>query len=201
MTDLILVRHGRTEANASGLLLGRLDPDLDELGREQATALAGAVEQLGSPIGAVVSSPLKRALQTASAFETSIEVDDRFVELDYGELDGVPITDVPSELWALWRSDIHFAPPGGESLAHLGTRVRDACEDWASRGIDGSVVVVSHVSPIKAAVAWALGGGDEMGWRTRLDPASITHIATEVGPRGVHPVLRSFNERNHLAGL
>src|SRR5215210_6447011 len=122
---LVLVRHGRTTANASGLLLGRADPPLDEHGVGQAAALAAVV----AGARRVVCSPLRRAQETAAALGLPVEVDDRWIELDYGELDGRPIPEVPADLWARWRADVHFAPPGGESLAALGGRVRAACED------------------------------------------------------------------------
>lgn len=191
MSQIVVVRHGRTEANARGLLLGRADPALDDVGRAQARALATAVLRSG-PVDAVVSSPLLRARQTAEAFGCEVRIDERFVELDYGEWDGRPVADVPAEVWSEWRSDPDFAPPGGESLGALDRRVRAACEDLAAVG--GTVVVVTHVSPLKAAVTWALGVGDETAWRTRVDPASITRISTE----GPVPVLRSFNETAHL---
>jgi probable phosphoglycerate mutase len=207
VSSLVLVRHGRTEANARGLLLGRLDVALDELGRRQARAVADAVLETTGPIAAVVSSPLLRTRETAAAFGLPVQVDDRFVELDYGELDGRPLADVPPEMWAAWRTDPSFRPPGGETLAQVADRVVVACREWA-RAVDGgavhggaadggAVVVVTHVSPLKAAVAWALGVGDETGWRTRVDPASISRVAVD----GPVPVLRSFNETGHLAGL
>ena len=87
-----------------------------------------------------------------------------------------------------------FAPPGGESLADLTRRVHAACDDLCDEARDTTVVVVSHVSPIKAAVAWALGAGPEVAWRTHLDPASISRIV--IGRRG--PLLRTFNEVAHL---
>lgn len=193
MSQLVVVRHGRTDANARGLLLGRSDPALDEVGRAQAEALASAVLRSG-PVEAVVSSPLLRARQTAAAFGSEVVVDDRFVELDYGEWDGRAVSEVPAEVWAAWRSDPDFAPPGGESLGALDRRVRAACEDVAPAPDGGTVVVVTHVSPLKAAVTWALGVGDETAWRTRVDPASITRISTA----GRLPILRSFNETGHL---
>lgn len=193
---LILVRHGRTAANARGLLLGRLDVDLDDEGRRQAAALAAAVADGPPPatVGRVVSSPLRRARATAEVFGVPVEVDERWVELDYGEWDGRPVRDVPAEQWAAWRADTSFAPPGGESLADLDRRVRAACEDLAADAAGADVVVVSHVSPVKAAVGWALGAGVEVAWRTHLDPASVTRV--QLGPTGA--VLRSFNERSHL---
>ena len=187
---LIVVRHGQTPANAAAQLLGRADPPLTETGLEQAEALAGAV----GPVDLVVSSPLQRARQTAAAFGVPVEVDERWTELDYGIYDERPIAEVPSELWDRWRADKEYAPPEGESLASLGRRVRSACEDLVAKATASDVVVVSHVSPIKAAVAWALGAGDEIAWRTFVGLASITRIGlTERGP-----LLRTFNEMAHL---
>ena len=182
---LVLVRHGRTAANASGLLLGRADPPLDDHGREQAAALAAVV----AGARRAVCSPLRRARETAAALGLPVDVDERWIELDYGELDGRPLGDVPADLWRQWRSDVTFVPPGGESLAALGGRVRAACEDLAAEAAEADVVVVSHVSPIKAAVAWAIGVGDELSWRLHVAPASVTRIAVRDG-RGV---LTAFN--------
>jgi broad specificity phosphatase PhoE len=122
-------------------------------------------------------------------------VDARWIEVDYGELEGRALGDVPSDLWTRGRADPAFRPPGGESLAEVGVRVREACEDLFARAGegargDGDVVVVSHVSPIKAAVAWALGAGDQVAWRLYLATASVTRI----GWRDDGPVLHRYNE-------
>jgi broad specificity phosphatase PhoE len=183
---LVLVRHGQTDANARGLLLGRADPPLSELGRRQASALATRVP----PDARVVASPLQRTRQTAAAFGRPVELDDRWIELDYGAYDGRPVADVPADVWMEWRADPHFVPAGGESLAMLGTRVRAACDDLLEEARAHDVVVVSHVSPIKAAIGWALGAGDEVGWRMFVQVASIARVA--IGPWG--PSLQSFNE-------
>ena len=182
---LVLVRHGRTAANAGGLLLGRADPPLDEHGAAQAAALAAAVADARR----VVCSPLRRARETAEALGLPVEVDERWIELDYGSLDGRAIAEVPADLWRRWRADVEFVPAGGESLAALGRRVRAACDDLAAEAAEADVVVVSHVSPIKAAVAWALGVGDELSWRLHVAPASVTRIAV----RGGSGVLTAFN--------
>src|SRR5947209_7477250 len=104
---LILVRHGRTNANASGLLLGRLDPDLDDLGHAQATALGQSLSTAG--ITQIVSSPLARTFATASAISEAVgvpvSVDERWIELDYGEFDGRPLVDIPAPVWQAWRAD------------------------------------------------------------------------------------------------
>jgi broad specificity phosphatase PhoE len=190
---LILVRHGRTAANAAGLLIGRLDLPLDEVGVEQAAALAKAV----GPVDRVITSPLMRTRQTAEPFGVPAEVDDRWIELDYGALDGHPVGEVAAEVWDRWRDDLHFIPAGGESLASLSERVVEALEDILPAAIDQDIVVVSHVSPIKAAVAWVLGTGVESSWRSHLDQASISRIG--VTKRGA--ILRSFNETGHLASV
>jgi len=190
---LILVRHGESTGNADGLLLGRIDAPLTERGLTQAKAagrsVAGATR--------VISSPLARARDTAEALGTGlpVEIDDRWIEVDYGEFDGRPLGSVPDEVWTRWRSDPGYRPPGGESLCEAGSRVRSACEDLfatdgeGARG-PGAVVVVSHVSPIKAATCWALGLGDEGAWRLYLATGSVTRISW--GAEG--PVLSRFNE-------
>ena len=186
---LILVRHGRTAANAQGLLQGRLDQELDELGRQQAVAVAERVTG-EFDIDLLVSSPLKRALQTAEAFGRPYEVDERWIELAYGEFEGVPHADVPSEVWQRWFHDFDYVPPGGEALSALDRRVRRACDDLVDRAATGNVVVVSHVSPMKSAVAWALGVDIGISWNCHLDHASICRVQF----RGRHAVLRTFNE-------
>ncbi len=183
---LILVRHGQTAANAEGRLLGRADPPLTDLGRRQAEALAAA---LRSP-ARVISSPLERARATAAGFGLPVEVDERWIELDYGALDGVAWGDVAPAVWDRWRADCRFVPEGGESLVALGLRVRSACEELAGEASVADVVVVTHVSPIKAAVAWALGTGDEVAWRLYVHDASVCRILTS--PPG--PRLVAFNE-------
>jgi broad specificity phosphatase PhoE len=192
---LVIVRHGQSELNAAGRLAGRADTPLTALGRAQAARLATAVAALGQP-DRVVSSPLRRALDTAAAISDDVVVDDRWVELDYGPFDGAALRDVPSELWASWRSDVTWVPPGAESLVALGERVRQACNDLVAAE-ENLTVVVTHVSPIKAAVAWALGVGDEVAWRMFVAPASVTVIGTD--DRG--PVLRAFNVTAHLDGV
>jgi broad specificity phosphatase PhoE len=188
-----LVRHGQTDANRNGVLLGRLDPPLNHAGREQAAVVAARVELLQP--ARIVTSPLARAVETAEivarACGLTVEVDEQLIEVDYGEYDGLPLADLPSDLVMKWRTDGDFAPPGGESLASVGKRMGAYTTAVLDSLADGAVVAVSHVSPIKAAVLWALGLPDLYAWRLRLDNASITRLAA--GPDG--PVLLSFNER------
>lgn len=190
---LILLRHGQTTANAQARLQGRIDLPLDDVGVQQATKCGEYIRQ-HFPNAHIVSSPLLRAVQTAEQIQRDVNIDNRFIELDYGDWDGLALTDVPVDQWASWRSNPHFRPPAGESLVELDERVRPALEELAQRAQHEDVVVVSHVSPIKSAVTWALGVGPDATWRCHLDRASICRIA--IGPRG--PSLTSLNETAHL---
>jgi probable phosphoglycerate mutase len=191
---IVLVRHGQTAANASGLLLGHADPPLSGVGREQAYAVAAMLGRDERP-DAILSSPLGRARETAACigdvFDRAVETEPAMIEMDYGEWDERPLGEIPREVWAEWRHDVDFAPPGGESLRGVQTRVSACMERLAARAGDGMLVVVSHVSPIKAAVLWALGVDDrpELAWRLRLDLAAVTRIAR--GALG--PILAGYN--------
>jgi broad specificity phosphatase PhoE len=182
---LLLVRHGETEPNRHGRFLGRLDPPLTYLGRRQARALA---EVLPAPT-LVISSPLQRARDTASVFGQPVQVDERWTELDYGQLDGRAPSDVPDPIWERWRSDVHFAPYGAETLAALGARVRAACDEVVPTARISTVVVVTHVSPIKAALAWALEVPDTVAWRMYVEDAGVSRIDFDDG----RPMVRWFN--------
>jgi len=192
---LILVRHGQVAANARGLLLGRADPPLTPAGHDQAAALAAALPRPDR----IVSSPLRRARETAAVLAgrasgtgdgEGVEVDPRWIEMDYGALDGRPPHALSERSWQRWRADPDYVPAGGESLAAVGARVRQACAELAPDAARRDVVVVSHVSPIKAAVSWALGVGDEVAWRMFLGDAAVCRIDT-AGPL---PCLHAFSE-------
>ncbi len=191
---LILVRHGESVANAQGLLLGRTDAELTDTGRAQAQ---GARALLERPVAEVRTSPLLRARDTAEllALGQPIAVDDRWIEVDYGEFECQPLGGIPAEVWRRWQRDRDFRPEGGETLAEVDRRITAACEELfatdgaGARRRDGDVVVVSHVSPIKAAVAWALGTVD-LYWRLHLRTASVTRI----GWNRDAPILHGFNE-------
>ncbi|MEZ5320585.1 MAG: histidine phosphatase family protein [Microthrixaceae bacterium] len=192
---IYVVRHGQTASNAAGLLLGRDDPALDPLGRLQAAAagehLADRIDGSGGSVR-IVASPLSRAVETAREIGRRcgvdrMETDERWVELRYGDWEGRPVADVTPGEWRRWQLDPGWSPPGGESLTEVQERVADALDDLAG---PADVVVVSHVSPIKAAVCWAMGLGAESVWRMFVTPGSVTTIAP-----GRLPTLRSFNEQ------
>jgi probable phosphoglycerate mutase len=192
---LLLVRHGESAANAAGVLVGRGESPLTDRGRGQVAALAGVLVR--RPIALVLTSPLGRARETAEALGLGapIEVDDRWIEVDYGDYEGRAPSSLPADLWRHWRADPFMRPPGGETLAEVGLRVRAACDELFSSAGSGArgefdVVVVSHVSPIKAAVAWALGAPDDLTWHLRLSTASLTRLTWGAD----EPVLLGYNE-------
>ena len=191
---LILVRHGESVANAQGLLLGRTDAELTELGRAQAAAVPALLTRA---VAEVRTSPLARARDTAEllGLGVPVTVDERWVEVDYGEYECQPLGGIPAEVWQRWQCDRGFRPAGGESLAEVDERVEAACAELfaadgsGARRADADVVVVSHVTPIKAAVAWSLGTTD-LYWRLHLRTASVTRI----GWSRDAPILHGFNE-------
>lgn len=186
--ELLLVRHGRTAMNASGALQGRIDIPLDDVGVAQAVALGHQLATSGA--SRVVSSPLQRARRTAELVAEplglAVDIDDRLVEIDYGTWDTRPLRDIDPADWAAWRADPDFAPPGGESLVAVTARATDFAA--AALGIDATTIAVSHVSPIKAIVAWALGAGVAATWRMHLGVAAICCVAGTPAA----PVLRAF---------
>ena len=187
---IIFVRHGQTTTNAQRLLVGRSDPDLTELGVAQAHALGPFLRDVKE----VWTSPLRRARETARIAMPDLvaTVKESFIEVDYGALEGKPVTALASELW---ERDHDLALGDGESLASVDTRVQRELEamlfDSTSllHQSDGHLAIVSHVSPIKSAAVWALGAQPSTVWRLRLDNGSIT----TVGVRQTSPLLVHFN--------
>jgi broad specificity phosphatase PhoE len=190
---LVLLRHGESTANAAGLLVGRRDAPLTEQGRRQARALGALL----GPVTRLVSSPLGRARESAAALglPVPVEVDEAWIEVDYGADDGRRLDELGAGAWRSWRSDPGYRPEGGETLAEVGVRVRSTCaalfaiDGAGARDPAGDVVVVSHVSPIKAAVAWALAADDGVVWRLHLSTGSLTRI----GWGATGPVLQTYN--------
>jgi len=194
---IFFVRHGETALNRDGRLQGRIDLELSERGGEQVARVA----QRFAPdsVARVYTSPLRRAQQTAEAIAAvcgaEVEVDDRLLELDYGEWDGKPLSEMRTPRGELWFADPTFAPPGGESLVAVTARVEAFCRDRIRPDGDQRIVAVSHVSPIKAAVIWALGVDERATLRMQLGLASITTIGARANGA---PYLVAFNDSAHL---
>jgi probable phosphoglycerate mutase len=190
---IILIRHGQTTTNALNLLVGRSNPDLTELGQSQARSLAPFLTNVKE----VWSSPLQRARDTAALAMPHLEatINDDFIEVDYGSLDGSPLSVVTKDDWKEFESNTSFSLGGGESLASVDARVHaqlDALlEDESSllHNPREHLAIVSHVSPINSAVGWSLGADSSLAFRTQLHNGSMTQVFVR---RNV-PLLVHFN--------
>jgi probable phosphoglycerate mutase len=200
-TTTLLLRHGQTEMSAERRFAGRSDIPLTSAGLEQAAAVAARLAERGG-IDGVVTSPLRRALRTAEAVAAatgaSLAVDQDLVETDFGDWEGLTFAEVlarwPDEMRA-WQADAAAAPPGGESFAAVAKRVDGALDRLLTERKGQTVVVVSHVTPIKTLVCRALLAPSAALFRMHLDVAALCEAAWFAdGPA----VLRSLNDTAHL---
>jgi len=196
-----LLRHGQTPMSVQKRYAGRSDVPLTDLGVQQAAAAAKRLASAGLDV--IVTSPLLRAVQTAeevaAATGATVVTDDGFREADFGAWEGLTFAEVqerwPAEM-AAWLADPEVAPPGGESLAGVNERVTAALRRVLAARERQTVLVVSHVTPIKTLVAAALLAPPAALYRMHLDVAALSRIDWYAdGPA----VLRSFNDTGHLA--
>ncbi|QCH23441.1 bifunctional RNase H/acid phosphatase [Mycobacteroides salmoniphilum] len=200
-TRMLLLRHGQTELSVQRRYSGRGNPELTELGRDQAARAARYLASRGG-IAAVVSSPLGRAKQTATAAADALGVplivDDDLIETDFGTWEGLTFSEASQrdpQLHAQWLSDTSVTPPEGESFDTVHHRVRRARNRIIAEYGDATVLVVSHVTPIKTLLRLALDAGPGLLYRLHLDLASLS-IAEfySDGPASV----RLVNETSYL---
>ncbi len=182
MSTVFLVRHGRTSANARGILAGRrAGVRLDGRGERQATA---AGKRLASvPLQAIITSPLERTRQTAAAIEEQhsrairIRRDADFIEADYGAWTGLELRELAKEeLWPVVQehpSAVVF--PEGESMTAMQHRAVAGIRKW-NQTYREAYVVVSHGDVIKAILADALGIHLDQFQRIVIDPGSISVV-------------------------
>ncbi|UXA05017.1 bifunctional RNase H/acid phosphatase [Mycobacterium sp. SMC-2] len=179
-TRLLLLRHGQTELSAQRRYSGRGNPALTEVGRRQADAAARYLAQRGG-ISAVFASPLQRAYDTAAraakALELDVTVDDDLIETDFGAWEGLTFGEAAErdpELHGRWLRDTGTTPPGGESFDDVLDRVVKARERIIAAHPGTTVLVVSHVTPIKMLLRLALEAGPGILYRLHLDLASLS---------------------------
>ncbi|QLQ37186.1 bifunctional RNase H/acid phosphatase [Micromonospora robiginosa] len=205
-TRLILVRHGETERTVQKRYSGRGDVPLTARGRAQARATAARVAALAPSVAAVVSSPLSRCTATAEAIAARVgnppvRPDDDLIECDFGIWEGRTFAEV-RDGWAgeldAWLASTSVAPPQGESFTAVAARTGRAVDRLRSAYPGETVVVVSHVSPIKLVLRDALAAGDAFLHRLYLDTAGVSVL--DLYPDGGVAV-RSVNDTAHLSDL
>lgn len=179
-TRLLLLRHGQTELSVHRRYSGRGNPALTEVGRRQADAAARYLAQRGG-ISTVFASPLQRAYDTAAAAAKAlgldVTVDDDLIETDFGAWEGLTFTEAAEhdpELHGRWLRDTSTAPPGGESFDAVAERVSRFRDRIVAAHQGSTVLVVSHVTPIKMLLREALDAGAGILYRLHLDLASLS---------------------------
>jgi broad specificity phosphatase PhoE len=205
---LFLVRHAEATANPELRYLGSRDDPLTARGRWQAKQLARALAPL--PLAAVYTSPLTRAVDTATAIAQAHcilhSLDPRLVEGAMGTWEGLRRAEIlarsPEDAahHRRWETEPTCAPPGGESLADVQARVTACVQDLAVRHAGASVVVVSHVGPIKALLCAVMDVPLTAARRMFLDSATVSVIdwGAEAVDWGAPAILRLYNAHHHL---
>ncbi|KAB1923139.1 bifunctional RNase H/acid phosphatase [Micromonospora noduli] len=206
-TRLILVRHGETPYTEQRRYSGRGDVPLSERGRAQARATGTRVAELAPSVAAVLSSPLSRCTATAASIaealggDVPVRTEDDLIECDFGQWEGRTFAEVrqqwPGEMDA-WLASPRIAPPDGESFTQVAERAHRVISGLLTAYPGETVVVVSHVSPIKLMLRDALAAGDGFLHRLFLDAAGISVL--DMWPDGGVAV-RTVNDTAHLASL
>ena len=213
-TTLVLVRHGVTGHTVDKRFSGGLggsNPALTDEGRAQVRAAGEWLAPLADSVDVVLTSPVRRARESAELLAELIgghEVVDEpgFAEMEFGRWDGLTFGEVserhPEDLEG-WLGATDVAPPGGESFEQVQARVQEALQRVLAEHSGRTVVVASHVTPIKVLVAGALGAPLRAMYRMELAPASVTVIdyhplerEIETPVPGHHPSMRLFNGRS-----
>ncbi|MCW2504003.1 MAG: pspA 3 [Actinomycetia bacterium] len=200
-TTTVLVRHGASVLSPEKRFSGRGDVPLSPAGSEQARRVAARLGER-EKVAAVVSSPLRRAVRTAEAIAAALDrtviVEPGLAETDFGEWEGLTFAEVQRgwpEVLERWLADPEVAPPGGESFAATAVRVQAALDGLKSGYPGATVVVVSHVGPVKTLLRIALGAPPEAMFRMQIDTASVSEIDWYAdGPANV----RLMNDTHHL---
>ena len=200
-TRFLLLRHGQTELSVERRYSGRGNPALTDLGRRQAEAAAQFVAEMGG-VAAVITSPLQRAHDSASAAAKAlgldVSVDADLIETDFGDWEGLTFGEAAErdpELHRKWLRDTSVPAPGGESFDAAAERVGRARARIISEHPGETVLVVSHVTPIKTLLRIALDAGASILYRMHLDLASLS--IAEFYPDGAASV-RLVNQTAYL---
>ena len=195
-----LLRHGQTEHTPERRFSGRNELPLSRTGRAEAEAAAARAGELG--IDVIVASPLRRTRETAeivaAALGLRVEFDDDLVELDFGDIEGLTFEEAAAKHPLAARrflGDISISAPGGESIADVAVRAARARRRLLSRHEGRTVLVVSHVTPIKLLLTAGLDVGEATVHRLFLEAASLSTVAWSSDGRAS---VRLVNDTAHL---
>ena len=201
-TTTVLLRHGETPLSGERRFAGRGDIPLTASGLEQAAAAAARLAARGG-LDLIVTSPLGRARQTAgqvaAATGVPVVVGDGWMETDFGEWEGLSQAEAERgwpEQMAAWLNDTGAAPPGGESFAATSDRVLKALDSLLAEQAGTTVLVVSHVTPMKILLLHALLAPPAALRRMQLDVACLCEIDWYAGGLGI---VRTMNDTAHLS--
>ena len=199
-TRLLLLRHGQTELSVERRYSGHGDPELTPLGHAQAAGAAARLARVPD-VAAVLTSPLQRARQTAAlvaeATGAPLHVRERLIETDFGSWEGLTFAEARArdpQLHAEWLGSEEVAPPGGESFATVGRRIEAERAELVQEYPGATLVLVTHVTPIKMLLRDALQGGPGVLYRLHLDLAALSIV--DFYPDGGASV-RLVNDTSH----
>ena len=205
MTRIVLIRHGQTAWNegAGERLRGRAEIELDEEGARQAQATAATVARW--EVAAVYSSPLKRAVRTASILAEPLGLEAKpmegLIDIDYGKWQGLSLPEAAAddnELYQLWLKSPHLVTfPGGENLGQVRRRMVGIVEKLTPQYHGQTVVLVSHKVPCKVLLCSLLGLDNSHFWQVKQDLCAINIF--EVRENGFTVIVR-LNDTCHLQG-
>lgn len=197
ITRLYLIRHGETDANKSGVLMGSTDIPLNDTGRQQATLLRDRINAL--EVDSIFASPLTRAVETASVVfgeQVPIITDSSLQEFHFGDWEGMHFSEIAQQypdIWQLWLTDweqTHI--PGGEAFAAFKHRVISVVEEIVRFNAGKRVAVVSHGGCIRSLLAHYFCESVSKGyWKFKVDNATLTEIEF----MGNLPIMIRFNYR------
>ena len=203
MVEIILVRHGETEWNAAEIFRGRADVALNENGLRQAELLGAYLKD--EKIDSVYSGPLSRAVKTAQAIAShhglTINIVDNLNDIDCGEWEGLPLSEVKEKYEELYRDWVDTPEqvrlPGGESLDEVTNRALPFVQEAITRIGEGKIVLVSHRAVLKVLIAALLTLDNSAFWNFKLDNCGLTRFTFD----GVRTILTAHNDTSFLKPL
>ena len=202
-TTLLLVRHGETDANVTGIWQGSTDGILNRRGEVQAHAIATRLAADNPGIVAIYSSPLSRAVRTAEIISQEVgnpplERTPTLAEFNLGEWEGLTYEQLRHEkrLWELMNADPTFAPPGGESAVEFATRLVHAFQSIAGRHQGQTVLIVSHGGAIATALSMLIEQDGTRWTSYQMANCALSELTFDPAPRLVR-----LNDTEHLDGI